>query len=359
MGKHRQLILLVAACILALAPAPSAQIPQPLLPEKLGSAQRADWKTVEPAALESVTPATAPLLREYGARHSEYAEFRAGGQSLRVLVHEMPDRSAAYGAFTLLRGHNEAATFGEQSARLSNGVVFYQANYLVTAEGSPGVEVLRLLARSLAERSPDQASLPNLPLYLPSEGLIRGSDAYILGPLALERVAPLAQGDWVGFAYGAEVEAARYRVGGREATLLLISYPTPQMARQRLADLGRLFNLNQSGSSGGPVAFARRKSSLLVFATGLETAQEFDAMAAGVAYQPELSWSEPEPIDDKEIISGLLGIFLGTGLIVVLTVALGLAFGAARLLLLTALPGRVFDKPVENDGAFLNLQNPK
>ena len=284
----------------------------------------------------------------------------------------MPDRSAAYGAFTFFRGDGAPIQVGEGCVVLHGKgpsiyelreFRFYQGNYFVIAKGLMSVDAtdkwLDHVARRLAERSPEQASLPNLPLYLPSEGFIKGSDAYVLGPLALARVAPLAQGDWVGFAYGAEVEAARYRIGSREATLLLISYPTPQMARQRLDAFGRLFNLNQSGSSPGPAAFARRKSSLVVFASGLETAQEFDQMVAGVAYEPQLSWSEPAPIDDKEIISGLLGIFLGTGLIVVLTLGLGLAFGAARLLLLSTIPGRVFDKPVENDVVFLDLQNPK
>ncbi len=324
--------------------------------------------------LENVAGELAPLLREYGVSWAEQAQYADPWtrRPVRLTVYPMPDRSSAYGAFTLIRPNKQSVEIGEAGVfyRVDGPTVFdlyrfvfFQGNHLVSAEGLIAVHGtdrwLNHLAGILARRSDEQASLPLLPEYLPSDGLVKGSDAYILGPLALERVAPLAQGDWVGFAYGAEVEAARYRVGGREATLLLISYPTPQMARIRLAELGRLFNLNQSGSSAGPVAFARRKSSLVVFASGLETLEQFEALASGVAYAPELSWSEPEPIDDKEIISGLLGIFLGTGLIVFLTVALGLAFGAARLLLLTTLPGRVFDKPVENDAVFLNLQNPK
>lgn len=355
----RQLVLFVAAIGLVAAPAVTADAAEPLLPERLGRAQRVEWKAVDAVALESVAGSLAPLLREYGARHTEQADYQVGSQRLRVLIHEMPDRSSAYGAFTLLRGKNPAVSVGEAAVRTSEGLVFYQGQYLVAAESAAGAEPWRPLAQALAERSHDQASLPNLPLYLPQEGFIAGSDAYVLGPLALAQVAPLAQGDWVGFAYGAEVEAARYRIGSHEATLLLISYPTPQMARQHLDGLGRLFNLNQSGSSPGPAAFARRKSSLVVFASGLESVHEFDRMVSGVAYEPQLSWSEPAPVDTSTIIPGLLGIFFGTALIVILTLALGLAFGVARLLLLSTLPGRVFDKPVENDVIFLKLQNPK
>jgi len=358
MGKHRQLALSIAACALGAVLAASAQTPKPLLPEKLGSAQRLNWKAVEPTALESVAGDLAPILREYGAQRGEQADYQLGTRRARLLVHTLPDRSSAYGAFTLLRGKAPEIALGEGGARLPDGLVFYQGNHLVVIEGASAAEPWRPLAQSLAERSPDQASLPMLPLYLPEEGLVAGSDAYVLGPLGLSRVAPLGQGDWVGFAYGAEVEAARYRLGQRDATLLLVSYPTPHIARARLGDFQRLFNLNGTGGAGALV-FARRKSTLVVLVQGLESAEEAGKLMDGVRYQPELSWSEPTPISDAEMVSGLLGLFLGTGLIVVLTVGLGLAFGLARLLLLRTMPGQVFDKPVENDSIFLNLQNPK
>ena len=92
---------------------------------------------------------------------------------------------------------------------------------------------------------------------------------------------------------------------------------------------------------------------------GLDSAAEAGPLMDAVRYQPQLSWSEPTPVDDKEVISGLIGIFLGTGSIVIVTLGLGLAFGVARLLLASTLPGRVFDKSVENEQIFLNLQNPK
>ncbi len=374
MRKLLQLTLVLAALSHALSLAATAQ-PNPLLPSELSGATRSDWKLVSPVELEGVAGSTAPILREFGSQRAEYAEYYSTNLPhwrIRVTVHTMPDRSAAYGAFTFFRGKGEPIQAGEACVVLRGEgpsiydlreFLFYQGNYFVIARGAIGVHAtdkwLDHLAKQLARRGPEQASLPLLPEYLPQQDLIPRTDMYILGPTALGRVAPLAPGDWVGFAYGAEVEAARYRVGTREATLLLISYPTPQMARQRLDEFSRLFNLNQSGSSPGPAAFARRKSSLVVFASGLESVEEFDQMVAGVAYEPQFSWSEPAPIDDKEIISGLLGLFLGTGLIVGLTLALGVAFGVARLLLMTTLPGRTLDKPVENDVIFLNLQNPK
>ena len=345
MKKLRQFALLALACGFAAALAPSVRADDPILPERLGEAQRQEWRELSARNLESgIGELLAAILREYGAAGAEQAAYRQGSSSLNVTVCEMQDRSGAYGAFTFLRGRAPA--------------VFYQGNYLVLPDRRTPLPLQRALAATLAARSHDQASLPLLPEYLPEERLVKGSDAYVLGPLGLSRVAPLGQGDWVGFAYGAEVEVARYRINQREATLLLVSYPTPHIARARLADFQRTFNLNGQGGNG-PVVYAKRKSTLVVLVHGAESAEEAARLIDAVRFQQEISWSEPTPPDESEIVSGLIGIFLGTGVILIVTLGLGLAFGAARLLLMSTLPGRVFDKPVENDTIFLNLQNPK
>ena len=365
MGKHVQLLWLVVACCLAAAVAASAQAHEPLLPEQLEKAQRLGAMRVTAPGLERLTgEPVAAILREYGAVGAEQAEYLRGANRFRVTLHVMHDRSGAYGAFTFLRGPNPGLGLGEGGALGPDSAIFYQGTYLVVADNQASPSVLRALARALAERDPEQSSLPLLPDYLPEQGLIPRSDMYILGPITLGRVAPLEQGDWAGFAYGAEVEAARYRIGSpksgsSEATLLLLSYPTPQIARARLADFHRLLNLNGQGGGSGPPVFAKRKSTLVVLVQGAQSAEEADKLIDSVRFQQEISWSEPTPVDDKEVISGLIGIFLGTGSIVIVTLGLGLAFGAARLLLLSTLPGRVFDKSVENERIFLNLQNPK
>ncbi|MGH9779672.1 MAG: DUF6599 family protein, partial [Candidatus Acidiferrales bacterium] len=233
MGHHRQLALSVAACALALTPLASAQTPEPLLPEQLGSVQRLEWKAVDAVSLESVADNLAPLLREYGCQGAEHAIYRgpahpSGFAAFRVTVYTMPDRSSAYGAFSLLARNSPRSSLGESGTFFPDGLFFYQGQYFVSATGHTSDGSLQLLARQLAARSGDQASLPLLPDYLPEEGFVKGSDAYVLGPLALARVAPLAQGDWAGFAYGAEVQTARYRIGAHksgssEATLLLLS----------------------------------------------------------------------------------------------------------------------------------------
>ncbi len=328
---------------------------EPLLPKKLGGAARVEWKAVGAVDLEGVAGDLAPIFREYGSQGAEQADYRQASSQWRVTVSTMADRSGAYGAFTLLRGSGQPVTLGEDGVRTSEGFLFYQGSHLVTASGPVALDSLRSLDLALQERRHEQASLPSLPDYLP-EGRVAGSDTYVLGPLGLQRVAPLGPGDWAGFAYGAEVEAARYQRGGSEANLLIINYPTPQIARARLADFQQLFNLNLEGKRTAPVAFARRKGSLVVFVAGLSSKETAEQLIEQVRFEPQLSWSDPQSEEAAATVSGLLNLMLGTAFLVLLTLGLSLAFAGLRIGMKVWFPGRFLDKGADEESLFLDLR---
>ncbi len=345
-------LILSAVVWLLAAPASAAE---PLLPEEVAGAARAEWKEVEAVNLEAVSGDLASLLREYGSQVAESAVYGHGPSLWRITVHRMADRSGAYGAFTLLRVNGQTTTLGEAGVRNPDGFLFYQGNYLVVASGRVSAETLRPLASALQGRSREQASLPSLPDYLP-EGRVPGSDHYVLGPLGLARVAPLAPGDWAGFAYGAEAEAARYQRGGGEANLLILNYPTPQIARARLADFQQLFNLNLEGRPTAPVVFARRKGSLVVLVAGLQSKETAEQLIEQVRFEPQLSWSDPQSEDAATMAGGLLNLMLGTAFLVLLTLGLSLAFASLRLGMKVWFPGRFLDKSGDEDSLFLDIR---
>lgn len=362
-GKKVRVFRVALALLAALGAAPTAvrleaadQAPVTLLPTQLGTWGQRAWEREEAPALERLAGTEAALLREYGCMRVEQALYARGRIEWRVTVYEMQDRSGAYGAFTLLRAGGQSLPLGEAGARIGGRLVFYQGNYFASVESTAGAPDLPGLARHLAARNPLQPSLPTLPSYLPPEGLVAGSERYLLGPQALRRVAPLAEGDWVGFAYAAEVEAARYRLGANEATLLLISYPTPQIAADRLRDFERLFNLNGTGAPLRPLVYAKRSGTLVVFLAGVESGQEAARLLGQVRYEAELAWSEPsEPRSAESWAKTLLNISIGTGLLLLFTLLSGLAFGVVRLLVKRLLPGRVFDRPEDTEIIRLNL----
>ncbi len=352
MNRVARVFLFGALVCLLAAPAFAAE---PLLPQEVAGVARAEWKEVEAVNLEAVSGDLASLLREYGSQGAESAVYGREPAQWRVTVHRMADRSGAYGAFTLLRGSGQTTTLGEAGVRNADGFLFYQGNYFVVASGRINAESLRPVASALQSRNGEQASLPSLPDYLP-EGRVPGSDHYVLGPLGLQRVAPLGPGDWAGFAYGAEAEAARYQRNGSEATLLILSYPTPQIARARLADFYQLFNLNLEGTPTAPVVFARRKGSLVVLVAGLESKETAEQLIEQVGFQPQLSWSDPHSEDLATTVGGLLNLMLGTVLLVLITLLLSLVFAGLRLGMKVWFPGRFLDKASDEESLFLDIR---
>jgi len=362
----------LAALWLGAPPALRASQPEPpMLPAQLGTWKQTNWIRVEAPELERVAGprldllrggAWAAVLREYGCQRVEWASYRqdATHREGQVVVYEMQDRSGAYGAFTLLGlGGLKPGLVTDRRIALGEGGVagvdaglFYQGKYLVNWwMGTP----IKELVEHLKHLGGQQAGLPTLPGYLPREGFIIASDRYLLGPLAMAEVTPLAEGDWAGFAYGAEAEAARYRVGNTEATLLLLSYPTPQIAAQRLRDFERLFNLNGAAAPGRPVVFAERHGTLVALVAGADAAQAARLIKA-VGYDRQLSWSEPPEG------SGALGwgttvanIITSTGVLLLFALISGIAFGLVRLVVKRLLPDKVFDRPEDTEIIRLDL----
>jgi hypothetical protein len=347
----KTLLLLTLGLFLGWPATLAAQSSPSILPTLLDSWEQIEWAQAEGPKLERLAGTEASLLREYGAGLAEQATYRRGARRWQVTVHEMVDRSAAYGAFSLLRGQTTEIHLGEGGARSPQRILFYVGNYFAEAQGDLAAVDLQPLARHLKERAGRQASLPTLPAYLPTEGLVEGSDSYLLGPLAVARVAPFAEGDWVGFAYGAEVEAARYRQDDQQSILLLISYPTPAIARMQMKDFERIFHLNGGGNPDRPEVYARRTGTFVAFVAGAEAGAAEELLT--------VSWSDPsDPRPRLAWALTLVNIFIGTGVFLLFALLSGVGYGLLRVLVKRLAPGRVFERPGSSDEMIvLDLQH--
>ena len=79
---------------------------------------------------------------------------------------------------------------------------------------SPASNPISSLSWIRSAPPPEDTQYPALFSRLPLRGFQQGTDRYILGPAALQSSVPIAEGDWVGFANGAEAETAQYRFSG-------------------------------------------------------------------------------------------------------------------------------------------------
>ena len=100
----------------------------------------------------------------------------------------------------------------------------------------------------------------------PHQGLIAGSEKYLVGEEAARHVLPSFRTDLIGFSQGAEVQTGTYSTGNGRASLVAVAYPTPQIARARFGEMEKLLTLNQD--RGPRLHF--RQTARLIRSSGVE-----------------------------------------------------------------------------------------
>jgi len=286
--------------------------------------------------------------KEYGFASGERAVYTRGTETLNVVLYRMNDPSAAYGEYSYLRTPDMArADLTEHSSLSANRALMLAGNLVVDVqrEDLPKLhDELKALAASVAARA-QTGLLPTLAEHLPQKDFVDRSDRYVLGPSTLNQVFPVPIGDALGFSQGAEAEVARYRLDGRDVTLLIADYPTPQFAAKKFADLQEQFNINDSRENAKPVLYAKRSLTLIAFVAGADSQIEADRLLNQVHSDTELTWNEPTfQFTQPNIGTIVVGTIIGTGIICLFALVSGLAFGGVRLVVKRALPDRVFDR---------------
>jgi len=347
--------------------ADAATSPQGVLPN-----QFAGWQVSGPVA-KSTDPATADaanaaVLKEYGFERLEKAKYtRDDGRTLEVKVAVFEDASGAYGAFTFYRTQEMLEEkVGAQGGSLGNRVLFFQGNVLVDAVFSKVTAMsaaeLRELAGTIPQLRGSTAKLPTLRNYLPMRGYQKNSEKYATGPAALDRLnAPLAS-SVVDFKSDVEVVLAKYAAQAGDATLMLIEYPTPQIAAEKLRqiDAAHQVTAQQPGVASimdvGPF-FDKRTGPIVAIASGPLSRREAEAMLGTVSYDADVTWNENTYLDKKNNLANLLfNVIVLCGVVIGLALVAGIGFGGVRILLKKIFPGKVFDRPEEMEIISLHLE---
>lgn len=290
------------------------------------------------------------VLREYGAESFQRRNYSRSGASLAVTLYRMHDPTSAFGAYTFLLDDQMAPSDLAPFSSLSRQrALLLVGNFLLEVTGADlraARADLKELAAQFAPRA-DQAPYPSLSRHFPPSGLVPNSARYLLGPLALNRLLPIASGDWIGFTNGAEAQFARYRLDGQEATLVLISYPTPQVAERQVSELSRWFSINpaEDAGVGPPTVYVRRASSLVAVVAHAHSRSLANSLLGKIYYASDVTWNEPhQTLTDPTWNQFVVGAFVGTGIIMLFALVAGIGFGGLRLLTKYFFPGKVFDR---------------
>lgn len=361
------LVVLVAGFARASEPAWSASI----LPKEFGG-----WQMSGPARTSSdpaaADPVNAAVLKEYGFNNFESATYsRDDGRKLALRAARFGDASGAYGAYTYYKTPDMLIEkVGDGAASMNERVLFYRGNILVDAVfqklSAMSAAELRELAQSLPLPAGNTRNLPGLPAYLPPQSYVKNTAKYVLGSVALQNLDAPVPASLVDFSSGAEVVLGNYNSSGGEATLMLISYPTPQIAADHLRRIEAASPQNTNPQNNGATAhsaptlanpiFDKRTGPIVVVVAGPLSQAEAKSLLASVNYDANVTWNENTHFTKRDNLANLLvNVIILCFIIIGFALVAGVAFGGIRILARRMFPGRVFERAENREFIALHL----
>jgi hypothetical protein len=269
-----------------------------------------------------LNPEPTAVWKEYGLQEAEKADYTSKTGSFTVTAYRLPDATAAQAAWQMLRPSNAAAAAETKlAARSGNSLLLVLGNYVLQFDGFvPQEETLNQLILHMPRY--DSSSLPALTSFMPADGRVPNSERYILGPASLEKILPGLSPSLVAFHFGTEGQFARYRTKEGEVEMVILSYPNPQIAKERLTAF--------SGEQGLVV---KRSGPLLAVVTKSPHPDAAERVLSLVRWDVNVTVSQrlPDPKGDNIGVL-IVNIAKFSGLLVVFSVIAGAAFAGFRLL---------------------------
>jgi hypothetical protein len=327
-------------------------------------AQFAGWKASSAPTsrkdAEAADPTHGSLLKEYGFTDFEGTTYlRDDGRKLTIKAARFQDASGAYGAFTFYETPEmQTETIGDQGSSFNERILFYRGNILIDAVfdrlSAMSAAELRELAGLLPLPRGSGAKLPGLMAYLPKQSFVKNSAKYVMGPVALESIGSPLSTQYVDFSRGAEVVQGEYNVSGKGAKLVLISYPTPQIAAaesKEIESAQRQHRLEED-------IVLRRTGPILLLASGAISTSDAKALVSSVNYEADVTWNEKTPTRRDNAANLIVGVILLAAIVCGLSVVVGVAFGGFRIAIKRLFPDKVFDRPDQLEIIALHLSDP-
>ena len=359
------LLIFIAAATLAADQGSGKQAPSFVLPAQFGGWQlEGTVRTTKDPNIAD--PVSTRVLNEYGFGDFESATYsREDGNQLTLKTIRFRDASGAYGAFSFYKPPEMLdEKIGDRASSLNNRVLFYRGNVLVDAVFKKLTAMSAAELRELAGMLPlplgNARNLPSLPNYLPRLSLVKNTAKYVVGPVAMDKLRSPLPSQLVDFNAGAEVVIGKYASSGGDATLMLISYPTPQIAAEHLRRIDAFHSPSTQQQAGaatlvdiGPF-FDKRTGPIVVLAAGPLSQSEAKSLLASVNYDADVTWNQNTFFDKKNNIGNLVwNALVLSGILIAIGLVAGIAFGGVRVLIQRIIPERLLGR--EEQIEFISL----
>ena len=321
----------------------------PLIPTNF-----AGWETPTPKSITDpaqADPANASALKEYGFSDAALATYTREGQTIQLKALRFGDASGAYGAYTFYRQSGwPKENIGAGAASDHNRILFWLGNVFVDAQVSHlsamTASEFRELAASIPQPSGNKLLPPPILDTLPQADLDGQTTHYALGPAAYAANGGVLPPDLIGFDRGAETVTASYTLSSGPATLTIVNYPTPQMAKaaeQSIAAHLKAGNTPQRPFTkplldSNPKAIeVKRTGPLLAVVSGDPIQDDAHRLLSSVHYEAEMSAEaahsqQPMQASVQKTAQLILGILTLVAVMFSASVLLALFLGGGRAL---------------------------
>jgi len=347
------------------ATSPSNQVPAILPHEFEGwQIQGKPQTSTDPATAD---PANASVLQEYRFTDMESATYqRDDGRTLKLRAARFADASGAFGAYTFyLQPEMRKEQIGDQGASIGDRVLFYRGHILVDAQFSKETpqsgDQLRALSADLPRPGGSSGNLPTFIEFMPPRDYIPNTQKYVMGPVALGALQLPVSTDLIDFNASAEVTSGRYSTASGEGTLILISYPTPQLAADHLRRINAAHQLPPPQTGELTIACShdfcdKRTGPIVAIASGGISDSDAKSLLGRVNYEANVTWNTPTTNPEVHDLYMLIrNIVILSAILAGLAIIAGVAFGGFRILLKRLYPDKVFDRPEQMEFISLHL----
>jgi hypothetical protein len=176
----------------------------------------------------------AEAFLELGFDQLTVQKYQDGANELTVELYRMTDPTAARGIYLARCGKETPDPALKERHTASRNQILLQRNryYLVlynTAGGAANAPILARAAQAIVPRLPADAPVPALAM-LPPAGLVPGSARIIRGPVGLQALYTLGDGDILQLGGKITAAAGDYKDASGASTLIVVDYPSPAAA---------------------------------------------------------------------------------------------------------------------------------
>jgi len=270
-----------------------------------------------------------PLWDEFGLKTSEAALYENGKQKFTATLYQLSDSTAALAAFDWLRPNDsKPSALAKVAAETPARALVLDGNYLLEFSGyKPAQSELTPIVDGLV--NVDGTPLPTLLSFLPSQDLVPNSERYITGPAALQRFDPGIPPSVAAFHLGAEAQTGVFHSPKGNLTLAIFSYPTNQIAMQKLGEFQKL-----------PGAVVKRAGPLVAVTLSPPDPDEAERVLDQVRYEAQVTLHERTPTTAGQVGNMLVNIFVLIGILLAFSIIAGLFVGGFRAFFLRGRKGQ-------------------